>query len=136
MMIVDDMWNDFAEYILSECDKNPTKVAEIGVGKFSQVFDYLDEHENVEIIKTDISPNDLRVIKDDITKPDLDLYKDTDIIYSIRPPSELQPYIIDLAIKTNSKLIIKPLFNEDINSKKVKLKLKNYKKASFYVFGV
>ena len=136
MRIVDDMWNDFAEYILSECDKNPTKVAEIGVGKFSQVFDYLDEHENVEIIKTDISPNDLRVIKDDITKPDLDLYKDTDIIYSIRPPSELQPYIIDLAIKTNSKLIIKPLFNEDINSKKVKLKLKNYKKASFYVFGV
>ena len=136
MMIVDDMWNDFTEYILSECDKNPTKVAEIGVGKFSQVFDYLDEHENVEIIKTDISPNDPRVIKDDITKPDLDLYKDTDIIYSIRPPSELQPYIIDLAIKTNSKLIIKPLFNEDINSKKVKLKLKNYKKASFYVFGV
>ena len=136
MMIVDDMWNDFAEYILSECDKNPTRVAEIGVGKFSQVFDYLDEHENVEIIKTDISPNDSSVIKDDITKPDLDLYKDTDIIYSIRPPSELQPYIIDLAIKTNSKLIIKPLFNEDINSKKVKLKLKNYKKASFYVFGV
>ena len=136
MMIVDDMWNDFAEYILSECDKNPTRVAEIGVGKFSQVFDYLDEHENVEIIKTDISPNDSSVIKDDITKPDLDLYKDTDIIYSIRPPSELQPYIIDLAIKTNSKLIIKPLFNEDINSKKVKLKLKNYKKASFYIFGV
>ena len=136
MMRVDDMWENFAEYILSQCDKKPTKIAEIGVGKFSQVFDYLNEQENVEIIKTDILPNDSTVIKDDITKPNLDLYKDMDIIYSVRPPSELQPYIVDLAVKTNSKLIIKPLFNEDINSKKVKLKLKNYKKASFYIFGV
>ena len=134
MMKVDDMWENFAEYILTQCDKKPTKIAEIGVGKFSRVFDYLNEKENIEIIKTDILPNDYTVIKDDITKPNLDLYKDMDIIYSIRPPSELQPYIVDLAVKTNSKLIIKPLFNEDINSKKVKLK--NYTKASFYVFGV
>ena len=86
--------------------------------------------------ETDISPNDPTVIKDDITKPNPDLYKDLDIIYSIRPPSELQPYIIDLALKTNTKLIIKPLFNEDINSRRIKLKLKNYKKASFYTLGV
>ena len=45
-------------------------------------------------------------------------------------------YIIDLALKTNTKLIIKPLFNEDVNSRRVKLKLKNYNKASFYTLGV
>ena len=130
------MWQDFADYILSQCDKNPTRICEVAVGKFTQVHDYLDSQENIEIIKTDISPNDPTVIKDDITNPNLGLYKDLDIIYSIRPPSELQPYIINLALKTNTKLIIKPLFNEDINSRRVKLKLKNYKKASFYTLGV
>ena len=129
------MWKNFAEYILSQCDKNPTKIVEIGVGKFNQVSDYLNKRDNVELIKTDIYPNDSDVIKDDVTNPNLKLYEDIDIIYSIRPPSELQPYIIDLALKVNSKLIIKPLFNEDINSKKIKLKLKNYKKASFYILG-
>lgn len=130
------MWQDFADYILSQCDKNPTRICEVAVGKFTQVHDYLDSQENIEIIKTDISPNDSTVIKDDITNPNLGLYKDLDIIYSIRPPSELQPYIINLALKTNTKLIIKPLFNEDINSRRIKLKLKNYKKASFYTLGV
>ena len=129
------MWNNFAEYILSQCEKNPTKICEIGVGKFTQVFDYLSKEENVEIFKTDISPTDSSVLKDDVTNHDLELYKDLDIIYSIRPPSELQPYIVDLALKTSTKLIIKPLFNEDINTKRVQLKLKNYKKASFYILG-
>ena len=130
------MWQSFAEYILSKCEKNPTKICEIGVGKFTQVFDYLNKQDYIEIIKTDISPNDSSVIKDDVTKPDLKLYKNLDIIYSIRPPSELQPHIIDLALKANTKLIIKPLFNEDINSKNIKLTLKNYNKASFYTLGV
>ncbi len=130
------MWQNFAEYILSRCEKNPTRICEIAVGKFTQVFDYLNEQENVEIIKTDISPNDSSVIKDDITNPNLKIYENLDIIYSIRPPSELQPYIINLALKTDTKLIIKPLFNEDINGKNIKLKLKNYKKASFYTLGV
>lgn len=127
------MWKNFAEYLLSQCDKNPTRVVEIGIGKFFQVFDYLNEHENVEIIKTDILPNDSSVIKDDITNPDLGLYENMDIIYSIRPPSELQPYLIDLALKIDSQLIIKPLTNEDLNNGKTKMKLKNFKKASFYI---
>ena len=135
-MRADYMWQSFAEYILSQCDKNPTRICEIGVGKFTQVFDYLNEHDHVEIMKTDISPNDSTVIKDDVTRPNLKLYENLDIIYSIRPPSELQPYIIDLALKTNAKLIIKPLFNEDINAKNIKLTLKNYNKASFYTLGV
>ena len=130
------MWKNFEEYILSQCDKNPTRIAEVGVGKFSQVYEGLNKKDHIKIIKTDIEPADTSVIKDDIRNPNLELYEDIDIIYSIRPPSELQPYIIDLAIKTKAKLIIKPLFNEDINSKKIKLKLKNYKKASFYTLGV
>ena len=127
------MWQDFTDYILNEVGENNVKIAEIAVGKFDQVAQRLSKEENITIIKTDINPNDSSIIKDDVTNPNVDLYKDVDIIYSIRPPSELQPYIVKLAQEIDSQLIIKPLTNEDLNTPKVKMKLKNFKKASFYI---
>ncbi len=127
------MWNDFAQFILTQSTKNPTKIVEIAVGKFDGVYQYLKKNENIEIIKTDISPNDAEVIKDDITNPNLELYENADIIYSIRPPSELHPHIEKLSQKVNGTFIIKPLCNEDLNIRSKKAKLKNYKKASFYM---
>ena len=126
------MWNDFTSYILEEVGENEIKIAEIGVGKFDKIANTLSLKDNITIIKTDINPKDETVIKDDITNPNLDLYEDVDIIYSIRPPSELQPYLVKLANQIDSQLIIKPLTNEDLNTGKVKMKLKNFKKASFY----
>lgn len=126
------MWEDFKDYILNEIGDDEVKIAEIGVGKFDKIAETLSEKENITVIKIDILPADDTIIKDDITKPNLDLYRDVDIIYSIRPPSELQPYLADLAMKIDSQLIIKPLTNEDINTGKIKMKLKNFKKASFY----
>ena len=127
------MWQDFGDYILNEIGDKQVKIAEIGVGNFDRISNILSQKDNVTLIKTDIIPKDSSVIKDDITNPNLELYKDVDIIYSIRPTSELQPYIINLAEKIGSQLIIKPLTNEDLNTGKVKMKLKNYKKASFYI---
>ncbi len=127
------MWKDLGDYILKSNEKRPLRIAEIGVGKFDETYSYLNSFEDIEIIKVDINPADETVIYDDITKPNLDLYNNIDIIYSIRPPSELQPYLINLKEQTNSTLIIKPLFNEDLNIGKSKMKLKNYKKASFYI---
>ena len=127
------MWQDFEEYILNETGERDVKIAEIGVGKFDKIANNLSKKENISIIKTDISPKDASVIKDDITNPNIDLYRDVDIIYSIRPPSELQPHLVNLAQKIDSQLIIKPLTNEDLNTGRVKMKLKNFKKASFYI---
>ncbi len=127
------MWDDFAEYILNEVGDDTVKIAEIGVGKFDKIAETLSNRENITIIKTDIIPKDSSVIKDDITNPNLELYEDVDIIYSIRPPSELQPHLVDLARKIDSQLIIKPLTNEDLNTPKVNMKLKNYNRASFYI---
>ena len=127
------MWQDFEEYILNETGERDVKIAEIGVGKFDKIANNLSKKENISIIKTDISPKDASVIKDDITNPNIDLYRDVDIIYSIRPPSELQPHLVNLALKIDSQLIIKPLTNEDLNTGRVKMKLKNFKKASFYI---
>ena len=126
------MWNDFGDYILGEAGTDNVRIAEIGVGKFDMIANMLSERENITLIKTDIDPKDSTVIKDDITNPDIDLYRDTDIIYSIRPPSELQPYLVSLALEVDSQLIIKPLTNEDLNTGRVKMKLKNFRKASFY----
>lgn len=127
------MWQDFGDYILSEVGSENVKIAEIGVGKFDQIADRLSQRENITLIKIDINPKDNTVIKDDITNPNLDLYENVDIIYSIRPPSELQPHLVNLAQKMDSQLIIKPLTNEDLNTPRVKMKLKNFKRASFYV---
>lgn len=126
------MWDDFAQYILSEAGDEDVKIAEVAVGRFDRIADFLASKDNITLIKTDIAPKDETVIRDDITNPDLDLYRDVDIIYSIRPPSELQPYLVTLACKVGSQLIIKPLTNEDLNTGKAKMKLKNFKRASFY----
>ena len=126
------MWNDFGDYILGEAGADNVRIAEIGVGKFDMIANMLSERENITLIKTDILPKDSTVIKDDITNPNIDLYRNTDIIYSIRPPSELQPYLVSLALEVDSQLIIKPLTNEDLNTGRVKMKLKNFRKASFY----
>lgn len=127
------MWDDFTEYILNEIGHRNVKIAEIGIGKFDKIAETLSHQENITLIKTDIRPKDSRVIKDDITNPNLELYENVDLIYSIRPPSELQPYLVKLACEIDSQLIIKPLTNEDLNTGKVKMKLKNYNRASFYI---
>ena len=127
------MWRDFADYILDETQNKNVKIIEVGVGKFDEIANILSSKENITLIKTDINPKDETLIKDDITNPNLELYENTDIIYSIRPPSELQPYLVTLANKINCQLIIKPLTNEDLNTGNVKMKLKNFKKASFYI---
>lgn len=127
------MWQDFGEYILTEAGDEDVKIAEVAVGKFDQIANMLETKDNITLIKTDISPKDSTVIKDDITNPNIKLYEGTDIIYSIRPPSELQPYLVKLAERINSQLIIKPLTNEDLNTGRVKMKLKNFKRASFYI---
>ena len=126
------MWNDFYQYILNEVSDKKVKMAEVGIGKFTMIADELSKSENITVVKVDINPKDESIIKDDITNPNLDIYNGVSLIYSIRPPSELQPYLIDLAKKINSQLIIKPLTNEDLNTGKANMKLKNFKKANFY----
>ena len=127
------MWQDFAEYILNEVGDEDVRIAEVAVGKFDMIAEVLSSRENITLIKTDINPADESVIKDDITNPDFRIYEGVDMIYSIRPPSELQPHLVNLAQKINCQLIIKPLTNEDLNTPGVKMKLKNFNRASFYI---
>ena len=131
------MWDDLGEYISKLCDENEkdiTKVVEVGVGKFQGVSNYLKEKDNVEVIMTDIDPANDEIIKDDVFNPDLEIYKGADIIFSIRPPFEIQEAIMKLRDDLDCTLIIKPLFNEDLNINNKKMKLKNYGHAAFYIY--
>lgn len=131
------MWNDLGEYISKLCDEyeqDTVKVIEIGVGKFQGVSNYLKDKENVELIMVDIDPANDKIIKDDIFKPNLEIYKNADILFSIRPPFEIQEAIMNLRDYLDCFLLIKPLFNEDLNINNKKMQLKNYGRASFYIY--
>lgn len=80
---------------------------------------------------TDIKPYHDSVVLDDIRQPDLKIYKDAELIYSIRPPEELHPYLEQLSEKLGADLIIKPLSTDSIHTRG-KMNLINYKKAVFY----
>ncbi len=134
------MWNDLEEYILklaienSEKTGKKTKIVEIGVGKFQTISKNLSKNENIDLIMTDIDPANEDIVKDDVFNPDMHIYEGADILFSIRPPGELQEAIMKIRDEVNATLIIKPLFNEDLNIKTQKMKLKNYNRASFYIY--
>ena len=135
------MWDDLSQYIInlamekSKRTGRNTKIVEIGVGRFQSISNRLQENENIEVIMTDINPSNENVVKDDIFNPNMRLYENTDILFSIRPPAEIQKAIMDLRAELNCILIIKPLFNEDLNIELKKMKLKNHGRASFYIYA-
>ena len=128
------VWSNFTEYIINNY-KYSKKIVEVGVGKILEPSIILKENlPNTEIKLVDIYPSNNTIIQDDITNPTNEIYENADLIYSIRPPEELQKDIVNLGLKFNSDIIIKPLFTEEINyNLQTKLNLVNYKRTAFYV---
>lgn len=132
---MDNQWQNLAEYIINNYGDS-SKIVEIGVGKILEPSEILRKKlPDTEIITIDLYPANETVTKDDITNPNPILYQNADLIYSIRPPEELQPYIIKLSKQFDTNVLIKPLFTEEINvNLQPRLKLVNYKKMAFYVY--
>jgi uncharacterized protein len=88
--------------------------AEIGIGHFPDVALGL-LRKGVNVFATDVMPyvhEGLGVFIDDVTSPDLSLYQGSDLIYSMRTPAELVPYIAGLAKSISADAIMKPLSSE------------------------
>ena len=134
-MINMNIWESFTEYIIDNYS-NSQKIVEVGVGKVLEPFEILKKKlPTTEIKCVDIHPANETVLNDDITKPTDSIYENASLIYSIRPPEELQKDIVNLGLKYKSDIIIKPLFTEEINyNLQTKFKLVNYKKNVFYVY--
>lgn len=88
--------------------------AEIGVGHCPDVAIAL-RNRGLRVFATDIMPflyEGVNVFVDDITSPNLSLYEGIDLIYSMRPPPELVPYMARLAKTISADVIMKPLSSE------------------------
>lgn len=114
------------------------KIVEVGVGHVPDVAVELKRlSPRCEVIVTDIQEpagllGSITFVRDDVTKPDLRVYQGAALIYAIRPPPELQPYLLKLARRVSAKLLVKPLAGESLALKGGRLA--NYGGVSFYVF--
>ncbi len=117
---------DFAEYIARHYHSVP--VLEVGIGANFKVFEEL-RRRDIDVRAVDINPASGDVIMDDILKPDMDIYEGCALIYSVRPPPELVPYIERIAFLAGADLIVRPLSTDDAPPNG---ELKNYKSAVFY----
>ena len=128
-----------AEYI-AENYPSAKKIAEVGVGKVPDVAIEVQRLlPKCGVIVTDVAEQTellvrVKFVHDDITEPNLNIYEGAALIYSVRPPPELQPYLLQVAQKAGADLLIKPLASESMYLKGGNLI--NYQGIAFYVFRV
>lgn len=126
-----------AKYI-AENYPSATKIVEVGVGHVPEAAVELRQLlPQCTLIVTDIKrpaelPKSLTFACDDITKPNLRVYRDAALIYAIRPPPELQPYILEVARKVGADLLVKPLVAESMPL--AGGELVNFEGVAFHVF--
>lgn len=126
-----------ANYI-AEKYRSAGKIIEVGVGRVPGVAIELQRLlPACELIVTDVAeppalPEQVKFVRDDITKPDLRIYEGAALIYAVRPPPELQPYLLEVARGVGADLLIKPLAGESMPLRGGTLI--NYQGIAFYVF--
>lgn len=126
-----------AEYI-AENYPSARRIVEVGVGRLPEAAVELSKLlPACEIVATDIAeppglPSNIKFVRDDVTDPDLSIYEGAALVYSMRPPPELQPYLLRLAREVGADLLLRPLAGESVlaGGKPV-----NYRGATFYIFG-
>ncbi len=116
---------------------NGSKIVEVGVGSHPEVALLLQE--DFEVICTDImdsGPEGVRYVKDDIFRPDMALYSGAALIYSIRPPVDIQDAMASVAKKVGANLLIRPFSSEHSDLKKHfrGFRVINHDGAAFYLY--
>lgn len=109
----------------------------MGVGGHPEVALLLKN--DFDIICTDVfepGPSGLHYVKDDIFKPDLNIYKDSSLIYSIRPPVDMQDSIAAIARKVGADLLIRPFSSERTDLRRYfrNFRCVNYKSAVLFLY--
>jgi uncharacterized protein len=125
--------SDLADYI---CTHYSGRVVEVGAGYVSDVALTLS-FRGLDVAVTDIQErflDGLHVEKDDIFSPRLELYEGACLIYSLRPPLEMQIAIGDLARRIGADILIRPLGDEVAQLPGFVRRLANVGEARFYLF--
>ncbi|HYB59823.1 MAG TPA: UPF0146 family protein, partial [Candidatus Acidoferrales bacterium] len=134
----EDLAHDVAQTLASFIQNNySTTIAEVGCGRYSATAQALRPF--FKVIATDILErqdvdNRMKPIyaKDDVQSPDLRLYRGANLVYSVRPPLEIQPSILDLSERLGADALIKPFGSEIIADRR--LSLCNCRGLAFYLF--
>jgi len=129
-------YDDLADYILSHYPAC-ARVVEVGIGQHPEVAQLLSG--TFDLVCTDVispGPARLKYAKDDIFKPDLSLYRDAALIYSMRPPVDLQPSLARVAAGVGADLIIRPFSSEkaDLSHYYRRCQSVNHRSAYFYQY--
>ncbi len=107
------------------------KVVEVGIG-YNWIVALELRKRGFHVIATDIREIPIRnidFILDDVTNPKLDVYTDSSLIYSIRPPPDIVPYIVRLGKAVGADILVRPFGNEFYDGKLI-----NYKGERFYIW--
>lgn len=126
-------YKDIAQFI---CDNySGRKVVEVGVGRRHEIARMING--SVDLTVTDIEAvghgSGVRFVRDDVFEPDMDVYVNAGLIYSIRPPIEMQGAIGAIAEQVGSDMMIRPLGTEDVLGNG---RLVNFGTARFYLYNV
>lgn len=114
------------------------KIVEVGVGKVPETVRELRRLlPKCQLVVTDIEepeelPEGARFVYDDVTEPNVQIYEGAGLVYSIRPPSELQPFLFKIAREVGADLLIKSVADEEVLEGG---KLVNYRGGTFHLFG-
>ena len=137
---------DLVDFIITNYS-TARSIVEIGIGSYPFVAVRLKKLlPSVRIVVTDVDRVKLATIKekhselepvyDNIFEPQLSVYHETDFIYSIRPPPEMIPEILKLALNVGVDLLIRPFFGDEGGYDYSKVQgwtLTAHKRAIFYL---
>ena len=112
------------------------RVVEVGAGHVPAVAQQLSAR-GLDVVLTDREERlleNMRVVKDDIFAARMELFQGASLIYSIRPPLELQIAMGDVAARVGADILVRPLQDEVAELPGFARRLVNAGEARFYLF--
>ena len=112
------------------------RIVEVGAGRVLEVARLLSAR-GLKVMLTDREERlagSLRIEKDDIFAPRMELYRRASLLYSIRPPLELQIAMGEVAARVGADILVRPLQDEVAELPGFARKLVNTGEARFYLF--
>ena len=122
---------EIAEYVLKNYSG---KVVEVGAGFVDDVASRLKPLDVIATDNNSYSIRGTRIKGDDIFCPRMEIYAGASLLYSIRPPLEVQLAMGALALKVGADVLIRPLGDEVADLPGFARSLVNIGEARFYVF--
>jgi uncharacterized UPF0146 family protein len=115
-------------------DNYSGKVVEVGIGLRPEVASLCGPLELLATDKDTRILGEVRVEKDDIFSPRPEIYQGASLIFSVRPPFEVQKAIGELAREVGSDVLIRPLEDEIADLPGFSRRLINVGWARFYLY--